>query len=78
VFLAAVWQDELAAERIGADDNFFELGGTSLSAMRMIVRVCQEFDVDVPLATVFTHPTLAQLARVAEDRILADHEESGR
>ena len=74
VFLAGVWQDELATERIGGDDNFFALGGTSLSAMRMIVRLCQEFDIDVPLATVFTHPTLAQLARLAEDRILGDSE----
>jgi amino acid adenylation domain-containing protein len=73
-FLAAVWQEELRVERVGADDHFFELGGTSLTAMQVMVRLCREFDIDVPLATAFTHPRLAQLARVAEDRILADVE----
>ncbi|MCL4846636.1 MAG: amino acid adenylation domain-containing protein [Acidobacteria bacterium] len=73
-FLAAVWQEELGVERVGADDHFFELGGTSLTAMQVMVRLCREFDIDVPLATAFTHPRLAQLARVAEDRILADVE----
>jgi acyl-CoA synthetase (AMP-forming)/AMP-acid ligase II/acyl carrier protein len=76
-FLAAVWQDELGVARVGGSDSFFELGGTSLSAMRMVVRLCQEFDIDVPLAVVFTHPRLAALARVAEDRILEDADGPG-
>jgi amino acid adenylation domain-containing protein len=71
-YLAGLWQEELGADRVGADDNFFELGGTSLAAMQVIIRLCQEFDIDLPLATVFAHPRLAALARVAEDRILAD------
>jgi enterobactin synthetase component F len=72
--LAALWEEELGAERIGMADNFFALGGTSLTAMQMIVRLCRHFAVDLPLATVFTHSRLADLARVAEDRILADVE----
>jgi amino acid adenylation domain-containing protein len=75
-FLAEVWQEELGAERVGADDDFFERGGTSLTAMQVMVRLCREFDLDLPLATVFTHPRLADLARVAEDRLLADAGES--
>jgi acyl carrier protein len=71
-FLASVWQEELSVERVGSGDSFFELGGTSLTAMQVMIRLCREFDIDVPLATVFTHPTLGALARVAEDRILAD------
>jgi acyl carrier protein len=71
-FLAAVWQQELGVARVGGDDSFFALGGTSLSAMRMVVRLCQEFDIDIPLAAVFTHPQLTGLARVAENRILED------
>ena len=74
-FLARVWQDELGAERVSARDSFFALGGTSLVAMQMMVRLCREFDITLPLATVFEHPRLDDLARVAEDRILADIEE---
>ena len=71
-FLARVWQEELRAERVGSGDSFFALGGTSLIAMQVMIRLCREFDIDLPLATVFTHPTLGELSRVAEDRILAD------
>ena len=58
--------------RMGIRDDFFELGGTSLTAMQVILRLCQEFDIDLPLETMFSHPILGELARVAEDRILAD------
>ncbi len=71
-YLAGVWQEELGADRVGADDSFFELGGTSLTAMEVMLRLCQEFDIDLPLETMFSHPTLEALAKVAEDRILAD------
>ena len=74
-YLAEVWQEELGAERVGADDDFFELGGTSLSAMQVMLRLCQEFAIDLPLESMFSHPVLSDLARVAEDRILADADE---
>ena len=71
-YLAEAWQEELGAERVGAGDSFFELGGTSLSAMQVMLRLCREFDVDLPLAAMFSHPTLGELAKITEDRILAD------
>ena len=49
--------------------------------MRFVIRLqdgesmaalCREFDIELPLATIFTHPTLGELASAAEDRILAD------
>ena len=79
-FLVEVWSQELWSqeprhESVGADDHFFELGGTSLSAIQVLLRLCQEFDLDLPLDAMFSHPTLAALARVAEEIILADAEE---
>jgi amino acid adenylation domain-containing protein len=71
-YLAALWQEELGVERVGADDDFFELGGTSLSAMQVMLRLCREFDLDLALETVFSQPVLGSLARAAEERILAD------
>jgi amino acid adenylation domain-containing protein len=71
-YLAGVWQEELGVDRVGANDDFFELGGTSLTAMQVMLRLCREFSIDLPLETLFTHPVLAELARVAEDQILAD------
>ncbi|MDH3816162.1 MAG: phosphopantetheine-binding protein, partial [Acidobacteriota bacterium] len=71
-YLAGVWQEELGVERVGADDSFFELGGSSLTAMQVMLQLCREFSIDLPLETLFSHPTLGELAKVAEDRILAD------
>jgi acyl carrier protein len=82
-FLVELWQDEFAwqenhaTRRIGANDHFFELGGTSLAALQVMLRLCQEFVLDLPLDALFSHPTLAQLARYAEDRILAEDAELG-
>jgi acyl carrier protein len=73
-FLASVWEEQLGVDRVGREDSFFALGGTSLLAMQMMVRLCREFDITLPLSTVFTRPRLGDLARTAEDRILEDAE----
>ncbi|MEO0438054.1 MAG: amino acid adenylation domain-containing protein [Pseudomonadota bacterium] len=75
-YLVELWRRELGAERVGADDSFFELGGSSLIAMQVMLELCREFVIDLPLETLFKHPTLAALARIAEDQILADVEET--
>ena len=58
----------MAGLRIG----FFRLGGNSVAAMEVMLRLCRELDLDLPLESLFAQPTLGRLARVAEDRILAD------
>jgi hypothetical protein len=40
--------------------------------MQVMLDLCQEFNIDLPLETIFAHPTVADLAKVAEDKILAD------
>lgn len=72
--LAAIWSQVLKRERIGVQDNFFELGGHSLLATQVVSRIRSQFEVDVPLRTLFEVPTVAALS-AAIDRRLADLEE---
>jgi acyl transferase domain-containing protein/acyl carrier protein len=60
--LAAIWEDLLGVQPVGANDNFFELGGHSLLATRILARIDEQFGVRLPLRVVFDAPTLRQLA----------------
>ncbi|OTA17398.1 Amino acid adenylation [Xenorhabdus vietnamensis] len=61
--LAQIWQKLLKLEQVGRHDNFFALGGHSLLAIQLLARM-REQDMNIPLATLFTHPTLCELAKV--------------
>jgi amino acid adenylation domain-containing protein len=65
--LAALWTELLGVTPIGIDDDFFELGGHSLLATQLLSRLRATFEVELPLAAVFEHPTVAALAAVVED-----------
>jgi acyl carrier protein len=70
--IAAIWCDVLGVDHVGRHASLFELGGTSLGAMDIVLRVCEAFDIDLPLRTVFKHATVEQLAKQVEALIVAE------
>ncbi|KOR42084.1 thioester reductase, partial [Xanthomonas oryzae] len=62
--LATLWGDLLGVEQVGRHDDFFALGGHSLLAVQLISRLRERLGVELALADIFAHPTLAALASV--------------
>ncbi|HTI08484.1 MAG TPA: amino acid adenylation domain-containing protein [Puia sp.] len=60
--LLKIWRKILKTDAIGMDQGFFKIGGTSLKAAEMEMAVLKEFEVDLPLKTIYDKPTIRQLA----------------
>ncbi len=56
--LAQIWAQVLTLDRVGIHDNFFDLGGNSLAATRVVSRIIQEFQLEVPLQSLLQSPPL--------------------
>ena len=62
--LVAVWEEVLDIRPVGIHDNFFDLGGHSLAASRVIARVIQTFQLELPVKALFDAPTVAWMAAI--------------
>jgi amino acid adenylation domain-containing protein len=59
--MATLWGRILGLEQIGVHDHFFELGGHSLQAMQLVSLIASTYAIDLPVQTLFLHPTIASL-----------------
>lgn len=62
--LAKVWSELLGVRQVGVNDDFFDLGGNSLVGVRLFAAVRKQFQISLPLATLFEAPTVAGLASI--------------
>jgi malonyl CoA-acyl carrier protein transacylase len=60
--LAEAWADLLGIEAVGVHDAFVELGGHSLLALQLANRLWEKHRLELPLATLFEHQTVAAVA----------------
>jgi polyketide synthase PksN len=64
--LALIWARVLGrgAQKVGVNDSFFELGGHSLLVTQLLSRIRTEFQINLPLKTLFDESTLGGMASV--------------
>jgi amino acid adenylation domain-containing protein len=60
--VAALWEEVLEIEQIGAEDNFFDLGGNSLLMIKVYGGLRKSFGHSLSLLELFEHPTVKSLA----------------
>lgn len=60
--LARVWSGVLGYQPVYRADDFFARGGNSISALRLIRALNEQFGTSLGVQTIFRAPTLAQLA----------------
>jgi amino acid adenylation domain-containing protein len=70
--LAAIWVETLDIPRIGVETDFFELGGHSLLAVKLFSKIRRTFGIDLPISTLFAHPTIRSLAGKIEEGVARD------
>ncbi|WP_337248131.1 alpha/beta fold hydrolase [Pectobacterium carotovorum] len=66
--LHEIYRDILQSETIDTQESFFTLGGNSLSALKLILSVNQHFGTSLSLGQLFENSSIAQLARVIEEK----------
>src|SRR5262249_18373168 len=69
--------NEVFQGRVGVHDNFFDLGGDSVAAMQIMSRLNNALAIELPLRSLFEHPTPSDLAEaVAMSKVaVADPED---
>jgi acyl transferase domain-containing protein len=64
--VAEIWSEVLGVEKVGLHDNLFELGGNSLIGLRIISKLKQKMDKNLPITALFEAPTVLQLSRLLQ------------
>lgn len=68
IFLHGLWCKLFKKEEISVEDNFFEIGGHSLLAVQLVANLKKEFDIEFPLASLITYPTIRKLAELVNSK----------
>jgi acyl carrier protein len=73
--IAGIWAEVLDMERVSVYDNFLDLGGDSVRSLGVAARAKAAFDIALTPREVLIARTVAGLAELVEEKILAELED---
>ncbi len=68
--LHVIWAEVLGLESVGVTTSFHDMGGHSLTAIRLVNRINETFELELAANTIFRFPTIRGLAGHVEAVIL--------
>ncbi len=68
--MVEIWKSEFKVDTLGINDNFFDLGGDSIRAIRILGKINEKLKVAYEIADVFEYPTIKELVRILNDRLI--------
>ncbi|MDQ0492826.1 non-ribosomal peptide synthetase [Paenibacillus brasilensis] len=63
LLLTSIFTAILGTKRISVLENIFDIGADSLAALKILARIRAKLQIELTLKTLFTNPTIAELAR---------------
>jgi acyl carrier protein len=72
--LVALWSAVLGLDQVGVHDRFLDLGGDSLHAMRIISRVQEMWQIEIPPRLLYETPTVADMTVLVTQYLVAKTE----
>jgi acyl-CoA synthetase (AMP-forming)/AMP-acid ligase II/acyl carrier protein len=70
--VAALWREVLQLEEVDPDSPFLEVGGDSVTATSLVLRVEEEFSVELPLLSFFDAATVRRQAELLDGLLAQD------
>lgn len=64
-FVSKLWEKTLKEKHFDIEDNFFDLGGTSLQAIEIVGKICEEYNFEI--SDFFINPTIKSIASHLKD-----------
>ena len=64
--LVSIWSDLLGIKLVGVDTNFATLGGDSLRAIKVLMKIYQNFNVEISLGEFFQNSTIRNIGKIID------------
>lgn len=76
IMILEIWKKALKRDQISVSANFFDLGGHSLLAVQVMQSIEKATKIKLPLASLFTYPTIEGLAKLLTNQTYSAHWDS--